>query len=338
VLEGHFVLTQLMEFLPRRQLYWRISFRRAVLFDVALERKVATAKLAQWSDDSALQRENHPLASIFDRRVPPMKRNRRTMILLCAALASLAVPYRAQAAKGNPRVIPPRANYRGLSYGEWDAQWWSNLLSTPVVNGSQPYLDGGAFEGENGVLFLVGIPGGATFDITIPPGTPLFFPVVSIECSVFEPDPFHGDDEASLRACAKNLMDNTSGLFAVIDGVPVQDLDSYRVTSPLFEWGPLPEDNLFAFFGFDAPAGTTSLAVDDGVWLLLPPLSVGTHELHFGGTFDSLGFGIDTTYRVTVAPGAPVPEPSTLLCSVGLLAVVGYGRRIRKSTTGRVAD
>ena len=39
-------------------------------------------------------------------------------------------------------------------------------------------------------------------------------------------------------------MDNTSGMFAVIDGVPVNNLDAYRVESPLFEFGPLPEDNL----------------------------------------------------------------------------------------------
>lgn len=152
------------------------------------------------------------------------------------------------------------------------------------------------------MLFLAGIGGGATFAITIPPGTPIFFPVVNAECSVLEPDPFHGDDEAELRACANGHIDNTSDLFATIDGVPVNNLDAYRVESPLFEFGPLPEDNLFALFGLDAPAGTTSLAVDAGVYLLLAPLNVGTHVLQFGGTFDEFGFSIDTTYNITVVP------------------------------------
>ncbi len=126
--------------------------------------------------------------------------------------------------------------------------------------------------------------------------------MVNAECSVLEPDPFHGDDEAELRACANGHIDDTSGLFATIDGVDVRNLNAYRVESPLFEFGPLPEDNLFDFFGLDAPAGTTSPAVDAGVYLLLAPLSVGMHVVHFGGTFDEQGFSIDTKFNITVAP------------------------------------
>jgi len=200
----------------------------------------------------------------------------------------------------NPKIILPNAKYKGLTYGEWGAQWWSTVFSIPVVDGSHPVISGGAFGGDNEVLFLAGIGGGATFDITIPAGTALFFPVINAECSVLEPDPFHGDDEAALRACANGHIDNTSGRFAVIDGVPVKNLDAYRVQSPLFEFGPLPEDNLFEFFGLDAPAGTTSASVDAGVYVLLAPLKVGTHTVRFGGTFDLFGFSIDTTFHITV--------------------------------------
>jgi len=91
----------------------------------------------------------------------------------------------------------------------------------------------------------------------------------------------------------------------VIDGVPLNNLDAYRVESPLFEFGPLPENNLFEVFGLDAPAGTTSPSVDAGVYLLLAPLSVGRHVVHFGGTFDEFGFSIDTTYNITVVPKKP---------------------------------
>lgn len=235
-----------------------------------------------------------------------MKLYKKMILAVVAVVVSLvAVSYNAQAANGNPRVIPPNARYRGLSYGEWGARWWSTVFSIPVVGGSHPVITGGAFDGEKGVLFLAGIGGGATFDITIPAGTPLFFPVVNAECSVLEPDPFHGDNEASLRACANGHIDHTSGRFAVIDGVPVNNLDAYRVESPLFEFGPLPEDNLFEFFGLDAPAGTTSPAVDAGVYVLLAPLSVGEHVLHFGGTLDEFNFAIDTTYIITVAPKEP---------------------------------
>jgi hypothetical protein len=104
-----------------------------------------------------------------------------------------------------------------------------------------------------------------------------------------------------LRACAKMIIDNSSNLAAEIDGVPVQHLAAYRHQSPLFVWGPVPADNIVG-----APAGTTALSVDDGVYLLLTPLPPGTHTIHFTGTFngpDPVVMGtIDTTYQITVVP------------------------------------
>ncbi len=181
------------------------------------------------------------------------------------------------------------------------------MFATPVVDGDHPTFSGTPFGGEDGVVFLAGLFGeGNVKAITIPAGTPLFFPIVNAECSVFEPPPFHGDDEAELRACANTHIDNTSAVFAVIDGKPVNNLAAYRVQSPLFVWGPLPEGNIFQFFGLDAPAGTTSDAVDAGFYLMLAPLSVGTHEIHSGGTFGGdLGGEIDTTYIITVVPKKP---------------------------------
>ena len=89
-------------------------------------------------------------------------------------------------------------------------------------------------------------------------------------------------------------MGLTSGLFASIDGVPIDDLAAYRVESPLFEF-TLPDNNLFL-----EPAGTTSQAVDAGVYLLLAPLGVGTHVIQTSGTFDGLMITLNTTYIVTV--------------------------------------
>src|SRR5262249_25296999 len=209
------------------------------------------------------------------------KRARFSLILV--ALAAVSHDVQGQGGNGNPGVIPPGARYRGLTYGEWGTKWWQAAFALPVVNGDHPVISGGAFRGDDGVMFLSqanGVGGTVTVELTIPSGTPLLVPVVNAECSTLEPPPFHGDDEASLRECANEALDNTSGWFAVIDGRPVNNLDAYRPDSPLFTFGPLPEDNLLG-----APAGATSPSVDAGVYLLLTPLSVGQHVVRVGATF-----------------------------------------------------
>jgi hypothetical protein len=195
-------------------------------------------------------------------------------------------------------VIPPQAHFRGLSFGEWAAKWWQAAYSLPVVEGEHPLISGGAFGGDKGVLFLAGTFTPTVIELTIPAGTPLFFPVINVECSVIEPDPFHGDDEQSLRQCANNHIDQTSARFATLDSTPI-NLSRHRVESPLFEFGPLPEDNYLG-----APAGATSLAVDAGYYVMLAPLSVGEHVLHFGGTSDEFGVAIETMYLITVVDHA----------------------------------
>jgi hypothetical protein len=233
---------------------------------------------------------------------------RKPLIALLAvfALVGVSPDARTQGGNGNPGVIPPQARYRGLSYSDLEARFWQAAYSIPVVDGDHPFISGGAFGGDDGVVFLSAVVGApATVEVTVPAGTALFLPVVNAECSVIEPDPFHGDNEDELRACANEHIDNTSGRSAEIDGKAVKNLDAYRVESPLYEFGPLPEDNLLAFLGVDAPAGSTSPSVDAGYYLLLAPLSVGEHVVRVGANLDEFGVSIDTTFRITVVPHRP---------------------------------
>ena len=226
--------------------------------------------------------------------------------LSTALIAALVLaPATGVVAQGpNPGVLPPTGQYRGHTYGEWEAAWWQAMFATPV-SADHPFVSGQPLEGPKGVLFLAGLFADpeepAVVEITIPAGSPLFFPIVNSECSIFELDPFHGDDEDEMRACANEHVDNTSGRFAVIDGQPV-NLDAFRFESPLFAWGPLPEDNIF---GDPGAEGVVSPAVDAGYYLLLAPLSVGEHVIEFGATFDEFGASINTVYLVTVEPNGP---------------------------------
>lgn len=224
---------------------------------------------------------------------------RPSAVVLLVALAGIVfatAPTPAQGGSKNPGVVPHHAKFRGLSYGEWQAEWWKAAFAIPATD--HPFFTGQPLEGPKGVVFLAGLFGeGNVVEITIPAGTPLFFPIVNVECSVFEGPPFHGDDEEELLDCANTLLDDTFDVFAVIDGVSV-DVDAFRGESPPFVWGPVPADNILG-----APAGTTSLAADAGYYLMLHPLSVGDHEIHFGGTFGGeLSGEIDTTYIIHVGP------------------------------------
>ncbi len=216
-----------------------------------------------------------------------------SILLALVAIISMSSTAHAQG------VLPLNAHYRGLSQSEWAAVFWQTAVAVPVENGDHPFISGGAIQGPEGMVFLTGVfsEEPAIVEITIPAGTPLFFPVINVECSVAEPDPFHGDDEQELRACANEHMDQASGLFAFVNGRPVKNLTDYRSDTPLFLWGPVPENNIVGVEG-----GTVSPAVGAGYHLLLSPLGVGQHVIHFGGTFDHFGASINTIYIVTVVP------------------------------------
>jgi hypothetical protein len=63
----------------------------------------------------------------------------------------------------------------------------------------------------------------------------------------------------------------------IIDGVKLENLENYRIQSPLFDV-TFPENNIFSV----KPSNTK--AVNDGYWVFLEPLTVGKHELEFSAS------------------------------------------------------
>jgi hypothetical protein len=203
----------------------------------------------------------------------------------------------------NPGVVSPKAKFEGKSYSQWQRSYeeWIDSIPASVT----PLNPGGdALQNQVGNVWFLSGTGSFTpevRDIAIPAGTALFFPILAAECSTVEGPPFHGDSEAELRACAKFLMDHAVSMSATIDGVLVHNLAAYRRQSAVTSF-TLPDDNIFG-----VPGGTSGHSVDDGVFLLVKPLPVGSHTIHFEGVFDVTDlFGIvlvqDTTYNIAVTP------------------------------------
>ncbi|MEW6207829.1 MAG: hypothetical protein AB1631_05640 [Acidobacteriota bacterium] len=226
-------------------------------------------------------------------------------------IAPAAMPYVKAERNPNPMVLPPNSRPFGMTYGEWSAKWWQWALSIPAPE--NPLLDEtGALcgSGQSGkVFFLAGVinvSGTATRNCVVPAGKALFFPILNFEADNYvcvDPDTNLTIDE--LRDLAKSFMDMATDLECEVDGVPVEDLmGRYRAVSPPFEI-TLPENNVFPVAGCTDPFPLTFPAVSDGYWVMLAPLSVGHHTIHFHGSLPSFNFTLDITYNLTVVARKP---------------------------------
>jgi hypothetical protein len=201
---------------------------------------------------------------------------------------------------GSLGVFPPDSKPYGLTYGEWTAKWWQWAFSMPEA--LNPLID---VTGENcannqagPVWFLAGTGGGAvTRECTIPSDKGILIAVINVACDSATEPTLH--TEAELRSCAKADQDTVIGKEIIVDGVNIDNLDSYRFESPLFNL-TFPENNIAGV------APQTAKAVSDGFWILLEPLSPGMHEIHFKAALGDptvIGttyFALDVRYLLTV--------------------------------------
>jgi len=194
-------------------------------------------------------------------------------------------------------------------------------------------------DGKTGPVFFLGgkycasgnpncSPGAAKRACTVPAGRAIFFPVVNTADTVLEeqnvgsytsecnpkgstPPPITTIN--CLRQAGLDLIDPTTNLSVRIDGESIPNLKTnFREQSPVFDFTlPDAKDNLLVAVGEGpftkcslAPAGVDGscfVGVDDGVYVMLSPLSGGNHTLHFTGTFPQFSnFKIDITYYLTV--------------------------------------
>jgi hypothetical protein len=173
---------------------------------------------------------------------------------------------------------------------------WTTVIETPAAN--NPFTGGDPCI-ELGASVLAPFAGPAEFACTVKPGTRIFVVGWSSECSTIEGPPYHGDDEASLRNCARAVDAGLTTPTVLLDGRPVAVTE---VETALLEF-VLPAGHIF---DPALAAGTPGQSVGHGWVALLHPLTPGSHviriEVH--GTY--LGAPLDSinTTTIQVRPGA----------------------------------
>jgi hypothetical protein len=199
-----------------------------------------------------------------------------------------------EAAANNPGVLPPNATPGDLSYPDWHIVGLNWVLSMPaainpllnvddiedLANPAPHPLWVGTYDasvGQSGnVWFLPGAYATVVRDATIPAGKTLCLPLLNKVVLGIPPIPAA---QAFYSFYVKLVMD-TAQISCEIDGVPVVNIGQYRHQSPVAPL-TLPEDNMLGL-----PPGPFGMIVDDGYYLIMAPLSVGTHTIHWKSTVD----------------------------------------------------
>jgi hypothetical protein len=221
------------------------------------------------------------------------------------------------AASAQSFIAPSDSLPGGKSYEQWAATWWQWVYAIPYsINPIWDTTGVDCAVSQRGpVWFLAGTGGfDATRDCTIPAGKMIFFPIINYlndyPCPApgFQPGPGQSLEQFLTIGYSGNLgarqyIDHVTAVSASLDGQPVQDLllppeDSvYRATSAGFMFHADP-----SLAVGDSCLPKARAGVADGYWVMLKPLSPGTHTLVFSGTETWPGgpFSVTVTYHLTI--------------------------------------
>jgi hypothetical protein len=196
----------------------------------------------------------------------------------------------------NPGVIPAGSMPLGKSYGEWSRLWWQWLISIPIDENPGLDTDGSfvALNQSGQVWFLAPNYAQGQVDVryaTIPAGKMLFIDIAALVGSPAIGDP---EDPDALRQVLTEAVDAIVEIVFEVDGRALQDMESYRVQSPLFTL-EFPEDNVFGVV-----PGTYYPSAAEGYYAMLAPLSCGEHVIHIYTNFGPIFGTSEVTFHLTV--------------------------------------
>jgi hypothetical protein len=212
-------------------------------------------------------------------------------------------------ADNSPVLKASGKSYYGKTYGEWVVAYWQWAMSIPMATNPWANDPTGAYAaiGQSGPVWFLGgsLGDSVTRYLTIPADKAIFLPVHQwiFGATVFDCDPSNPGVTCDVTALRQSAAESTKAavlLEVFIDGQPVSDVKDYRTKSPGTGFSvTIPEDNLPTFFGQPVPAGTYGPHVADGYYMLLSPLSAGSHTISVH-VVSSLGIEYVITYNIIV--------------------------------------
>jgi len=182
-------------------------------------------------------------------------------------------------------VFKPNENPFTLSYEDHVINFWKFTCKLPknknpaIDNNGQK--DENANQNSNSPVFYLNFSreGDSLVErrCKVPREKGIFVPAMSVEVSEKE---IQNSSADNLKKIAKKDQDSVRNLSVKLDGNEVNDVNSYRTSTDVFQL-EFPQDPLF-----DVSPGTCQ-AVADGFYLITKPLSPGTHTIEFKGSLQT---------------------------------------------------
>lgn len=189
---------------------------------------------------------------------------------------------------GDPTtLVAPSEKIAGRSQADWSRAWWEWAGSfadyeSPIADKKGTRCQ----QKQSGpVWFLAGTYGThrTIRSCTVPAGKYLFFPLINY---VVFPNATHSITCEDAKATAADTTDDVASLVLELDGRLFKNLEAHRQpTKECFDLAALA-------------GGGVKPSAANGYYIMLRPLSRGTHTLNFGGILPGMSQAVTYTLHV----------------------------------------
>jgi hypothetical protein len=184
-------------------------------------------------------------------------------------------------------LVPPHQKVAGTSQDDWSREWWQWAAS--FTDHESPVADTTGrrcrSKQSGAVWFLAGTYGTQRTirTCTVPAGKYLFFPLINYVIFPQSEDSLTCEDA---KATAAEATADVSALVLEVDGKVFKNLSAHRqATGDCFDLDARGDGGI-------APSAA------NGYYIMLKPLSRGTHTLNFGGILPDMTQAVTYTLHV----------------------------------------